>query len=276
MGGVEPFGVVERIRKKDASGIIEIRIPQLDAIGAERVLVATNCARSQADRTASASPSRARASAHNSWTQASRPDCARSDEGRRVGQRGRILGAATEIRNSGHALPGVAERARHTAVEPAAARRIEPPDRQPTVPATVSIGSGPRRTGHLRWSDEWFHGCGGRLRSYGRLMSIRLSTPVRRSGGNLVPAAGSGRSAWSVLSGLASVRPRWYPCWPCRRWWDPDQFSYPFSAGWHIAAEMFFALQHLTLLARIVGLAAYCGRYGSRLVRAGLVVTGLG
>jgi len=51
---------------------------------------------------------------------------------------------------------------------------------------------------------------------------------------------------------------------------------YPFTAGWHIAAEVFFALQHLTLLAGVVGLAAYCGRYGSRLVRAGLVVTGLG
>jgi len=56
----------------------------------------------------------------------------------------------------------------------------------------------------------------------------------------------------------------------------PDRFSYQFSAGWHIAAEVFFALQHLTLLAGVVGLAAYCGRYGSRLVRAGLVVTGLG
>ena len=56
----------------------------------------------------------------------------------------------------------------------------------------------------------------------------------------------------------------------------PDRFSYPFTAGWHIAAEVFFALQHLTLLAGVVGLAAYCGRYGSRLVRAGLVVTGLG
>jgi hypothetical protein len=56
----------------------------------------------------------------------------------------------------------------------------------------------------------------------------------------------------------------------------PDRFSYPFDAGWHIAAEVFFPLQHLTLLAGVVGLAAYCGRYGSRLVRAGLVVTGLG
>ena len=56
----------------------------------------------------------------------------------------------------------------------------------------------------------------------------------------------------------------------------PDRFSYPFSPGWHIVAEVFFALQHLTLLAGVVGLAAYCGRYGSRLVRAGLVVTGLG
>ena len=56
----------------------------------------------------------------------------------------------------------------------------------------------------------------------------------------------------------------------------PDRFSYPFSADWHIVAEVFFALQHLTLLAGVVGLAAYCGRYGSRLVRAGLVVTGLG
>ena len=57
---------------------------------------------------------------------------------------------------------------------------------------------------------------------------------------------------------------------------DPDRFSYPFSPGWHIVAEVFFALQHLTLLAGVVGLAMYCSRYASRLVRAGLVVTGLG
>ena len=111
---------------------------------------------------------------------------------------------------------------------------------------------------------------------YGRLMSTRLSTPVRRSAGEsrsggrirtlgLVCAVGGLLGAASVVPMLA-VPPMV----------GPDRFSYPFSAGWHIAAEVFFALQHLTLLAGVVGLAAYCGRYGSRLVRAGLVVAGFG
>jgi hypothetical protein len=111
---------------------------------------------------------------------------------------------------------------------------------------------------------------------YGRLMSIRLSTPVRRSAGKsrsngrirtlgLVCAVGGLLGAASVVPMLA-VPPMV----------GPDRFSYPFTPGWHITAEVFFALQHLTLLAGVVGLAAYCVRYGSRLVRAGLVVTGLG
>ena len=107
-------------------------------------------------------------------------------------------------------------------------------------------------------------------------MSTRVSTPARssagesRSGGRirtlgLVCAVGGLLGAASVVPMLA-VPPMV----------GPDRFSYPFSAGWHIVAEVFFALQHLTLLAGVVGLATYCGRYGSRLVRAGLVVTGLG
>ena len=107
-------------------------------------------------------------------------------------------------------------------------------------------------------------------------MSTRVSTPARssagesRSGGRirtlgLVCAVGGLLGAASVVPMLA-VPPMV----------GPDRFSYPFSAGWHITAQVFFALQHLTLLAGVVGLAAYCSRYGSRLVRAGLVVAGLG
>ena len=107
-------------------------------------------------------------------------------------------------------------------------------------------------------------------------MSTRVSTPARSSAGEsrsdgrirtlgLVCAVGGLLGAASVVPMLA-VPPMV----------GPDRFSYPFSAGWHITAEVFFALQHLTLLAGVVGLAAYCSRNGSRLVRAGLVVAGLG
>ena len=110
---------------------------------------------------------------------------------------------------------------------------------------------------------------------YGRLMSIRLSTPVRRSAGK---SRSSGRirtlglvCAVGGLLGAASV----VPMLAVPPMVGPDQFSYPFSAGWHIAADVLRpAAPHPA--GRIVGLAAYCGRYGSRLVRAGLVVTGLG
>lgn len=50
----------------------------------------------------------------------------------------------------------------------------------------------------------------------------------------------------------------------------PDRFSFPFDPGWHIAVEVFFAVQHLALLAGLVGLAAHVRAYGSRSVRAGL------
>jgi hypothetical protein len=111
---------------------------------------------------------------------------------------------------------------------------------------------------------------------YGRLMSIRVSTPARSSASE-APAGGRIRALGLVcavggLLGAASV----VPMLAVPPMVGPDRFSYPFDAGWHIAAEVFFALQHLTLLAGVVGLAAYCGRYGSRLVRAGLVVAGLG
>jgi hypothetical protein len=111
---------------------------------------------------------------------------------------------------------------------------------------------------------------------YGRLMSIRVSTPVLSSAGE-APAGGRIRNLGLVcavggLLGAASV----VPMLAVPPMVGQDRFSYPFDAGWHIAAEVFFALRHLTLLAGVVGLAAYCGRYGFRLVRAGLLVTGLG
>lgn len=56
----------------------------------------------------------------------------------------------------------------------------------------------------------------------------------------------------------------------------PDRFSFPFDPTWHIVAETFFAVQHLMLLAGVVGLAAYLRPSGSGAVRAGLVVTGMG
>jgi hypothetical protein len=107
-------------------------------------------------------------------------------------------------------------------------------------------------------------------------MSTRLSTPVRSSAGE-APAGGRIRTLGLVclaggLLGAASV----VPMLAVPPMVGADRFSYPFDASWHIVAQVFFALQHLTLLAGVVGLATYCGRYGSRLVRAGLVVAGLG
>ena len=200
------------------------------------------------------------------------------DEGRGVGQRDRILGAATQLGNGGHALPGVAERALVMLpsrllqqLEPG--RRIRsrrfPHDRQLRVGLAVRTGL---LSGQMSGSTAVAYAFG----PYGRLMSTRVSTPARSSAGEsrsdgrirtlgLVCAVGGLLGAASVVPMLA-VPPMV----------GPDRFSYPFSAGWHIVAEVFFALQHLTLLAGVVGLAAYCSRYGSRLVRAGLVVAGLG
>ena len=79
---------------------------------------------------------------------------------------------------------------------------------------------------------------------YGPLMSTRLSTPVRRSAGE---SRSSGRirtlgliCAIGGLLGAASV----VPMLAVPPMVGPDRFSYPFSAGWHIVAEVFFALQH--------------------------------
>ena len=56
----------------------------------------------------------------------------------------------------------------------------------------------------------------------------------------------------------------------------PDRFSYPFDPTWHIVAETFFALQHLTMLAGVVGLARLLRDRLSRSLRIGLLLTGLG
>lgn len=68
-------------------------------------------------------------------------------------------------------------------------------------------------------------------------------------------------------------------------WPDPvsDQhYSYPFSAAWYAAAQVFFAVQHLGLVAGLAGLAGLVGLTGlawsrsSRTTRTGLVLTTAG
>jgi hypothetical protein len=56
----------------------------------------------------------------------------------------------------------------------------------------------------------------------------------------------------------------------------PERFSYPFDATWHIVAETFFAVQHLTMLAGVIGLARLLRGRGSPSVRIGLLLTGFG
>ena len=107
------------------------------------------------------------------------------DKGRSVGQRGRILGAATQVGNAGHALPCVAERT--FVILPSSllqqlesGRRIRsrqfPHDRQLRVGLAV-------RTGLLSGQMSGSTGVPDTFSFYGRLMSIRVSTPVRRSAG---------------------------------------------------------------------------------------------
>jgi hypothetical protein len=61
----------------------------------------------------------------------------------------------------------------------------------------------------------------------------------------------------------------------------PDQvsdqhYSYPFSAAWYAAAQAFFAVQHLGLIAGVVGLAGLAWSSSSRTTRTGLVLTTAG
>jgi hypothetical protein len=75
---------------------------------------------------------------------------------------------------------------------------------------------------------------------YGRLMSIRVSTPARSSAGEAPVASGRIRALGLVcavggLLGAASV----VPMLAVPPMVGPDRFSYPFDAGWHIAAEVF-------------------------------------
>jgi hypothetical protein len=61
----------------------------------------------------------------------------------------------------------------------------------------------------------------------------------------------------------------------------PDQvsdqhYSYPFSAAWYAAAQVFFAAQHLGLLAGLYALARLAWSRSSRLIRGGLTLCLLG
>lgn len=61
----------------------------------------------------------------------------------------------------------------------------------------------------------------------------------------------------------------------------PDQvsdqhYSYPFSASWYVAAQAFFAVQHLGLVAGLVGLTGLAWSSSSRTTRTGLVLTTAG
>ena len=55
-----------------------------------------------------------------------------------------------------------------------------------------------------------------------------------------------------------------------------ERYSYPFTAGGYVVAQLFFAVQHLGLLAGLVGLAAWTWRAGSRVLRVGLVASCVG
>jgi hypothetical protein len=55
-----------------------------------------------------------------------------------------------------------------------------------------------------------------------------------------------------------------------------DRYSYPFTAGGYVGAQLFFAVQHLGLLAGLCGLAACVWRGGPRLLRVGLVTAAVG
>lgn len=61
----------------------------------------------------------------------------------------------------------------------------------------------------------------------------------------------------------------------------PDQvtdrhYSYPFSAAWYVATQVFFAVQHLGLVAGLAGLTGLAWSRSSRTTRTGLVLTTAG
>jgi hypothetical protein len=61
----------------------------------------------------------------------------------------------------------------------------------------------------------------------------------------------------------------------------PDQvsdghYSYPFDAGWYAVTQAFFAVQHLGLVAGVVGLTGLAWPSTTRAVRTGLVLTTAG
>jgi hypothetical protein len=55
-----------------------------------------------------------------------------------------------------------------------------------------------------------------------------------------------------------------------------ERFSYPFDTTWHVVAELFFAVQHLALLAGLIGLALLPGARRSRSTMIGLVLAVVG
>jgi hypothetical protein len=56
----------------------------------------------------------------------------------------------------------------------------------------------------------------------------------------------------------------------------PDRYSYPFTATGYVVVQISFAVQHLTLLALVAGLALRARLVPSRLLRVGLGLTVLG
>ncbi len=62
--------------------------------------------------------------------------------------------------------------------------------------------------------------------------------------------------------------------------WPPmvpeDRYSYPFDAVWHTVFQLFFAVQHLGLLAGIIALGHVARRLPGRRTRAGVTVSALG
>jgi len=56
----------------------------------------------------------------------------------------------------------------------------------------------------------------------------------------------------------------------------PDRYSYPFGAASYTVAQIFFAVQHLTLLAVVAGLGLRARHFRSPLLRVGLVLASLG
>jgi hypothetical protein len=86
-----------------------------------------------------------------------------------------------------------------------------------------------------------------------------------------VPQLGTVTVVAAVLGALSAVLLLGVPAQVAE-----DRYSYPITAGAYVGAQLFFAVQHLGLLAGIVGLAACMWRGGSRLVRLGLTTAAFG